>query len=150
MFRIGNSKVVNLGGCISTLLHSVCSFTPKSVLQFWRLQLKSTLYYSQEYSQSHSTNSYTISFGKNDQYGVIQYFLEVKNGDDEVFVFAVVDVQRVIAYHNLPHLYVSQCTGVLQAVAAGTISGKCVSMAFPEEDKSYIGVFPSQHLPYIT
>ena len=143
MWCIGKSQLVSPDSSEAGLVHSVCDFIPEWERKFWRLKFKNSVYYSLHYSRTHTRNSYTVCFGEN-QFGIIQYFLEVSDGVtyNSTCVLAIVNVLSVESYHNLPHLYLCRATSIIKAINADTLNYKCVSVTLC--GTQFIGVFPSR------
>ena len=149
MSRIGKSQLVVLDSSVAGLAHSVCGFVSQRGWKFWRLLFKNTVYYSLEYSRTHTRNSYTVSFGEN-QYGIIQYFIEVNSNSpsDSVCVLAVVNVLYVETYYNLPHLYTCRTTNIFKVISADTLNYKCVYL--PVSGAQFIAIFPCRTMSFLS
>ena len=120
-------------------LHAACSpDTPQTVFH--------NLYYSCNYSHTHSRNSYTVWFG--DQFGTIEYFLEARSHSGMVFVFAVVKVLSVTHALNCTHLFAAKESGTVKLVPVTSIVSKCVSMNVGTE--LFVGIFPCHFLPMLS
>ena len=123
--------------CVVSYLKKGGSFGGSSV---------ATVYYSLDYQHTLARNSYTVCFGEN-QFGIIQYFLEV-NCFSHASVLAVVNVLSVQSYHNLPHLYTCKTTNSFKAINADTLQYKCVYVS--HNGTQFIGLFPSWNISMLS
>jgi len=86
----------------------------------------------------HSRNSYTVCF--DDQFGIIEYFLEARSVSGMVFVFAIVKVISVVYVLNCTHLFAAKESDAVKLIPVTSNISKCVCINAGSE--LFVGIFP--------